>query len=79
VWLDRVATVDQGKRIATLQAAIAAAAADYPTAGGFGASVGVIGTDGGADPEELIGAADAAMYAAKRSKREKVVRDKGAV
>ena len=71
VWLDRVATVDQGARIAALQMAIAAAAADYPMAKDFGASVGVVGTDGAADPEELLVVADAAMYAAKRSGRNK--------
>ncbi|WP_119419807.1 diguanylate cyclase [Desertibaculum subflavum] len=70
VWLDRVGTVDQGERIAALKTAIAGAGCDYPAAGGFGASIGVVGTDGEVDPEELIVAADAAMYAAKRARKE---------
>lgn len=70
IWLDRVGAVEQGARIEALQAAIAGAGRDYPSAGRFGASIGVVETDGAAGPEELIVAADAAMYAAKRARKE---------
>lgn len=79
VWLDRVGAVEQRERIEALRAAIAVAGRDYPAAAArFGASVGVVGTDGAVDPEELIVAADAAMYAAKRAGRERAGRDEGA-
>lgn len=71
IWLDRVGAVEQSTRIEGLRAAISQAAQDFPAvAGRFGASVGVVGTDGAVDPEELIVAADAAMYAVKRTRRE---------
>jgi diguanylate cyclase (GGDEF)-like protein len=71
VWLDRIGAVDQGRRIDALKAAIREAARDYPAvADRFGASIGAVGADGTVDPEELIVAADAAMYGAKRARRQ---------
>ena len=70
VWLDRVGTVEQAGRIEALREVIATAGSVYPAvAARFGASIGVVGTDGAVDPEELIVAADAAMYAAKRERK----------
>lgn len=70
VWLDRVSAIEQGARIEALREAIASAGRDYPAvAARFGASIGMVGTDGAVDPEELIVAADAAMYAAKRDRK----------